>query len=80
MMFGSVSEHFTNLRHEQDAKLLFEPECTILGYQSCEASIQSIGPKMMFGSVSEHFANLRHVKGAKLVFRGRMHYFSEPKL
>jgi hypothetical protein len=30
---------FTNLRHEQDAKLLFEPGCTILGYQSCEASI-----------------------------------------
>jgi hypothetical protein len=39
MMFVSVSDDLTNLRHEQDAKLLFEPECTILGYQSCEASI-----------------------------------------
>jgi hypothetical protein len=39
MMFVSVSDDFTNLRHEQDAKLLFETECTILGYQSSEASI-----------------------------------------
>jgi hypothetical protein len=80
MMFVSLLDDFTNLRHLQDAKLVFEPECTISGYQSCEASIQSIGPKMMFGSVSEHFANLQHVKGAKLVFRARMHYFGEPKV
>jgi hypothetical protein len=39
IMFVSVSDDFTNPRHEQDAKLLFEPECIILGYQSCEASI-----------------------------------------
>jgi hypothetical protein len=39
MMFASVSDDFTNLRHVQDAKLVFEPECTILGYKSCEASI-----------------------------------------
>jgi hypothetical protein len=39
MMFASVSDDFTNLRHVQDAKLVFEPECTILGYESCEASI-----------------------------------------
>jgi hypothetical protein len=39
MMFVSVSDDFSNLRHEQDAKLVFEPECTISGYQSCEASI-----------------------------------------
>jgi hypothetical protein len=39
MMFVSVSDDFTNLRLEKDAKLLFEPECTILGYKSCEASI-----------------------------------------
>jgi hypothetical protein len=39
MMFLSVSDDFTNLRHEQDAKLMFEPEYTILGYQSVEASI-----------------------------------------
>jgi hypothetical protein len=69
MMFVSVSDDFTNLRHEQDAKPVFEPECTISGYQSCEASILVHWPKMMFGSVSEHFANLRHVKDEKLVFR-----------
>jgi hypothetical protein len=38
-MSGCVSEHFLNLRHVKDAKLVFEPECTISGYQSCEASI-----------------------------------------
>jgi hypothetical protein len=36
---GSVSEHFANLRHKKEAKLASEPECTILGYQSCETSI-----------------------------------------
>jgi hypothetical protein len=40
LMFGSVSEHFANLRHKKDAKLASETECTILGYQSCEASIR----------------------------------------
>jgi hypothetical protein len=39
MMFWSVSDHFASLRHVKDAKLVFEPECTISGYQSCEASI-----------------------------------------
>jgi hypothetical protein len=68
MMFASVSEHLANLRHEQDAKLVFEPECTISGYQSCEASILDHWTKMIFASVSEHFANLRHEQDAKLVF------------
>jgi hypothetical protein len=31
-MSGCVSEHFLNLRHVKDAKLVFEPECTISGY------------------------------------------------
>jgi hypothetical protein len=39
MMFASVSDDFTMLRHEQDEKLVFGPENTILGYLSCEASI-----------------------------------------
>jgi hypothetical protein len=30
-MFGSVSWHFANLRHVKEAKLVFEPECTISG-------------------------------------------------
>jgi hypothetical protein len=39
MVFGCVSEYFANLQHVKDAKLVFEPGCTILGYQSCEACI-----------------------------------------
>jgi hypothetical protein len=39
MMFGCVSEYFANLQHVKDAKHLFESECTISEYQSCEASI-----------------------------------------
>jgi acid stress-induced BolA-like protein IbaG/YrbA len=38
LMIKSVSEHFANLWHEKDAKLVFQPQCTILGYQNCEAS------------------------------------------
>jgi acid stress-induced BolA-like protein IbaG/YrbA len=78
MMFGSVSEHFANLRHVKrwktcvsglnalfrDTKLVKDP-------------FYSIGPKMMIGSVSEHFADLRHVNrckpcvsGLNALFRG----------
>jgi hypothetical protein len=39
MMFGSVLEDFANLWNVKNAKLVFEPECTILGYKSCEESI-----------------------------------------
>jgi hypothetical protein len=39
MMFRNVLDHFTILWHVKDAKLVFESECTISGYESCEASI-----------------------------------------
>jgi 3'-phosphoadenosine 5'-phosphosulfate sulfotransferase (PAPS reductase)/FAD synthetase len=39
MMFGSVSKHFTNLRHVKDQNLCFGPECTISRYRSCKACI-----------------------------------------
>jgi hypothetical protein len=39
LMFGSVSDQFANLRHVKRAILVFEPDYTILGYQSCEAFI-----------------------------------------
>jgi hypothetical protein len=39
MMFGSVSEYFTNLRQVKDAKLVLGTECTVSGYRSCEASV-----------------------------------------
>jgi hypothetical protein len=114
MMFGSVSEHFANLRYVKGAKLVFrsrmhyfrvpklwsihsnpldpkwclwvsqmisltfdtykmqnlcfEPECTILWYQSCEASILIHWTQNDFASVSDALTNLRHVQDAKLVF------------
>jgi hypothetical protein len=34
LMFGSVSEHFSNLQQVKDVKLASEPQCTISGYQS----------------------------------------------
>jgi hypothetical protein len=34
MMFGCVSKNFADLRHAKDAKLVFEPQCSILGYQN----------------------------------------------
>jgi hypothetical protein len=80
MMFWSVSWHFANLGHVKDAKLVFEPECTISGYKVVMHPFKSIGPKMVYGSVSEHFANPWQVKHEKLVFRARMQYFGLPKL
>jgi hypothetical protein len=38
MMFGSVSEHFANVQHFKDAKLVFRSWCSISGYWSCKAS------------------------------------------
>jgi hypothetical protein len=39
MTFGCVSEHFADLRHVKVAKLVLKPECTILRYENCQASI-----------------------------------------
>jgi hypothetical protein len=39
LMFGCVSGRFNNLWHVKNAILVFEPECTISGYQSCEEFI-----------------------------------------
>jgi hypothetical protein len=39
MTFGSITKNFANLLHVKDENLSFRPECTISGYQSCEASI-----------------------------------------
>jgi hypothetical protein len=77
MMFVSVLDDFTNLRHEQDAKLLFEPECTISGYQSCDASIQVHWTQndvwKCFGAFRKPLAGKRRkirVSGPKAIFRG----------
>jgi acid stress-induced BolA-like protein IbaG/YrbA len=70
MMFGSVSEHFANLRHVKRWKTCVSGlNALFRGTEVVRYSIYFIGTTMMFGSVSKHFANLRHVKDAKLVFR-----------
>jgi hypothetical protein len=69
MMFGSVSEHFANLRHVKRCKTCISGlDALFWGTEVIKLPFYSIGPKMMFGSVSEHFANLQHVKDAKLAF------------
>jgi hypothetical protein len=69
MMFVSVLDDFMKLRHVQDPKLLFEPECTISGYQSCEASILVHWTQNNF-SVSDNFTNLQDVKRCKTYVLG----------
>jgi hypothetical protein len=64
---------------KKDAKLVFEPERTISGYQSCEACILLHWTKMVFRSVSKHFANLQHIKTCKNCVAGLMHYFGVMK-
>jgi hypothetical protein len=68
MMFGSVSEHFTNLRHEKMQNLRPSLNAQFWDTKVVNHPFYSIGPKMMFASVSEHFETIRQVKDAKLVF------------
>jgi hypothetical protein len=65
MMFGSVSEHFANLRHGKRRKTCVSGLYAL--FRSTEVvkhPFYSIRPKKMFRRVSDHFANLRHVKDA----------------
>jgi hypothetical protein len=48
--------------HIKETKLLFEPESTSLGYQSCEASIPVQWTQNDVWECLDHIANLRHVK------------------
>jgi hypothetical protein len=69
MMFGSVSEHFANLRLVKRCKTSVSGLNTLFrGTKVVKHPFYFIGLKMMFGSVSEHFAKLRRVKDAKLEF------------
>jgi acid stress-induced BolA-like protein IbaG/YrbA len=65
-MFGSVSDHFTNLRHVKRWKTCVSGlNALFRGTKLAKHPFYSIETKMMFGSVSEHFDNLRHVKRCK---------------
>jgi hypothetical protein len=67
MMFGSVSEYFTNLRQVKRCRTCLSGlNALFRGTEVVKHPFYSIGPQMMFGSVSENFTNLRHVKDAKL--------------
>jgi hypothetical protein len=62
MMFGGVSEHFTNLRQVKRCKtFIWVRNALFRGTDVVQHPFYSIGPKLMFGSVSEHFAKLRQV-------------------
>jgi hypothetical protein len=70
MMFGSVSEHFTNLWHVKICKTCVSGlNALFRGTKIATHPFCSIRTKMMFGSVLEHFANLRHVKRCKTCVR-----------
>jgi hypothetical protein len=70
MMFGSVSEHFTNLWHVKICKTCVSGlNALFRGTEVAKHPFYSIRTKMMFGSVLEHFANLRHVKRCKTCVR-----------
>ena len=87
MMFGSVSEHFTNLRRVKWCKTcvwslnaLFRGSEGAIMVSQQKHPFYTIRPKMMFGSVPEHFANIQNINDAKLVFHSWMRYFKAPKL
>jgi hypothetical protein len=82
MIFGRVSEHFTNLRHVKRWKTrVFGLNALFRGTEVVKHPICSIGLKMMFGSVSYHFANLRHVRRWKSCLLGpKCTIFGVPKL
>jgi hypothetical protein len=66
MMFGSVLEHFTNLRLAKSCKTCVSGlDSLFRGTKVVKHPFYSIGPKLMFRSVSEHFANLRQVTRCK---------------
>jgi hypothetical protein len=81
MMFGSVSEHFANLRYVKRWKTCVSVlNALFRGTEVVKHPIYSIGPIMMFVSVSKHLANLRHVKRCKTCVSDLNAIFWVPKL
>jgi acid stress-induced BolA-like protein IbaG/YrbA len=71
MMFGSVSEHFANLRQVKRCKACVSGLNTLFRVtEVVKHPFDSIAPTMIFGSVSEHFTNLRQVKKCKTCVSG----------
>jgi hypothetical protein len=71
MMFGSVSDHFTNLRQVKRCKTCVSGQNALFrGTKVVKHPFYSTGPKIMFGSVADHFTNLRQVKRCKTCVLG----------
>jgi hypothetical protein len=71
MMFGSVSDHFANIRHVKECKTCISGlNALFRGTDVAKHPFYSIRPKMMFGSVSDHFTEVRHVKGCEICVSG----------
>jgi hypothetical protein len=71
MMFGSVSEHFTNLRHVKRCRTCdLGLNGLFRGTDVANHPFNSIRTKMMLGSVLEHFANLMYEKICKICVLG----------
>jgi hypothetical protein len=69
MMFASISDDFTNLRHVKTCKTcVLGQNALFRGYQSCEASILVHWTQNDVWECFRAFANLGYVKDAKLVF------------
>jgi hypothetical protein len=70
-MFGSVSNHFANLRHVKRRKTCVSSLNVLFGgTKVAKHPFYYIGTKMMFGSVLEHFAILWHIKRCKTCVSG----------
>jgi hypothetical protein len=81
MMFGSVSEHFANIRYVKRCKTCFSGlNALFCGTKVVKHPFYSIGSKMIFESILEYSANIRHVKRCKTCVCARMHYFGVPNL
>jgi hypothetical protein len=80
MMFASVSEHFTNLRHVKGAKLVFRSRMhyfrlpKLWSIHSSQCTQNDVWK--CFGAFRKRSAGKRW----KLVFRARMQYFGVPML
>jgi hypothetical protein len=81
MMFGSVLNHFANLRHVKRWKTCVSARNALFqDTKIAKHPFDYIGPKVMFESVSEHFTNLWHVKRCESCVLGQNALLWVPKL
>jgi hypothetical protein len=79
MMFGSVSEHFEPSIGNKMQNLCSEPEYTVSGYRSCEASILLHWTQIDVWECFGAFVLPSRGKRCKTCVRASMHYFGVSK-